>query len=501
MALISFVSSGESNRHPKLTNPERLRAEAERFDQLKQIAKFSSSGYVLPLFLLFNLADWYYYEHFAWEFLSYRLATVVGIFVLNKIIQRVNTLFVGQILCTIFILFCAVPLYMMVCKIGDSGSPYYAGLILVMIGMSSGFRFTWPFYVLNFCLITFPMIWLIPLTLDIQRSSFYFLNVLFLFSTGLIQMVSRIFNEKLHFKEYRSRLDLENEITNRDQVIKEKSQEAISLALLSKQFSPQVVHAITSGELDINRPVHRSDICVLFVDIVNSTERFLKLDREDLHSILTMYMDDVMSSLLKFDITIDKFMGDGILAFSNDPIRHADYIERMLYAALEIREKIEARQARYSELWMAEFQISIGIAAGFASVGFYGSSLHLKSYTAIGPVVNLAARLGSAAEPQQILVSNDVIRKLEKRNSEILNKFTFNSRGVVRLKGFETDLVQVSELKGMAEAEPAISTVKGNPPVCINGHGLLFLDTNERGIFVFKCRTCGHVAEEEKKAA
>lgn len=498
MALISFASSSVSKtaQNTKLSTPERLRAEAERFEQLKQIARFSSSGYVLPLFLIFNIADWYYYQHFAWEFLGYRLITVGGIFVLNKLIQRAPSLFVGQVLCTVFILFCAAPLYVMVYKIGDSGSPYYAGLILVMIGMSSGFRFTWPFYCLNFCLITLPMIWLVPLLLEIQRSSFYFLSALFLFSTGLIQMVSRIFNEKLHFKEYKSRLDLENEVSGRDKIIEVKSQEAINLALLSKQFSPQVVHAINAGELDINRPVHRADICVLFVDIVNSTERFVRLDREDLHSILTMYMDDVMSSLLKFDITIDKFMGDGILAFSNDPIRHADYLERVLYAALEIREKIQSKQAEYTELWMAEFQISIGIAAGFASVGFYGSSLHLKSYTAIGRVVNLAGRLGSAAEPQQILVSNEIIQKLEKRNSDILRKFSFNSKGSVKLKGFESDLIQVSELNGMSATEPAISTVKGNPPVCVNGHGLLFLDTNARGIFVFKCRTCGHTADE-----
>jgi adenylate cyclase len=467
-------------------------ADEERTRQLKGISAFSSSFYVLPLFLTFSLADHFFYSSHFFEFLAYRVSTVVIIVVLNALIQRQTTLLRVQVLCTLFILDCAAPLHLMLYRIGDSSSPYYAGLTLVAIGMAMGFRFTRGFYVLNLSLVITPFMGLILYFGDSLLPSG--LSLLFLASVGLIGTVSRVFQDDLHRREFESRQALEGELVARNRIIKEKTEEAVAMTHMAKQFSPQVVNAVKNGTLNLGRPVHRAEICVIFIDIVGSTDRFIRLDREDLHRVLTMYMEDTMDSLLKFDITIDKFLGDGVIGFSNDPIAHPEFIERVIEAAVLINTRITNRKRQYEELWLAPFEIGIGISTGYASVGFYGSDKHLKSYTAIGRVVNLAARLGSAAAGGQILLSNESVARLEKQASPLLEKVGFREIGSSKLKGFENDVIRIYEVQ--ERALNATAAGKPTSPICPFGHGELLLDVNDRGIFQYRCAQCSFAMKD-----
>src|SRR5690606_16230039 len=149
-------------------------------------------------------------------------------------------------------------------------------------------------------------------------------------------------------------------------------------AHLSSQFSPQVVEAIKNKKINVSSGVRRAKICAMFIDIVNSTERVTRVDKEKVHNVISQFMDDTIKILLKYDLTIDKFLGDGVLAFSNDPVSYPDFIERTVNAAFEVREKIKDRAEFYENNWLSEFQVKTGIAVGYANVGFYGSERYFR---------------------------------------------------------------------------------------------------------------------------
>jgi hypothetical protein len=116
-------------------------------------------------------------------------------------------------------------------------------------------------------------------------------------------------------------------------------------------------------------------------------------------------------------------------------------------------------------------------------VGFYGSDQYLKSYTALGEVVNLASRLCSSAAVNQIAVSEEVA-------SRIGESFTVRQIGAVALKGFEQPVVMF-EIQ-----EPESSEGPLDIEICPSGHGVLHLDVTSEGIHVFKCRTCGYTLDQ-----
>ena len=259
------------------------------------------------------------------------------------------------------------------------------------------------------------------------------------------------------------------------------------LSELGRQFSPQVVSAIKNGEIKLGDSAQGANICAIFVDIVNSTDRVTRIDNKHINKVISMFMEDASRYLLKYDLTIDKFMGDGVLAFSNAPFRYNDYIERTVRAAIELRDAIQKRQYLYENYWLNKFQIRIGVASGFANVGFYGSKDYYHSYTAIGPVVNLASRLCSVAEPNEIVIPYSVAEELD------IECFDLEYIGTKNLKGFERDIIKAYRVLGVKDvATTPFDTV--NCPKCTT---LMHLDTNSQGIYEFICRNCGAVLAED----
>ena len=82
-------------------------------------------------------------------------------------------------------------------------------------------------------------------------------------------------------------------------------------------------------------PLKSAKICAIFIDIVKSTDKVTKLHESDIELCLARFLDSCLTTFLKYDLTIDKFHGDGLLAFSNMPMPREDYIERTCMAALE----------------------------------------------------------------------------------------------------------------------------------------------------------------------
>jgi class 3 adenylate cyclase len=467
---------------------EELR-ERERKEEIRAALRVCCSKMSLPLYMAFWFADLIYEPQLKWEFLALRSLMIPICLLIFYGVTRARTLEQVENICLFFAFANSSLITIMIYRTEGVRSPYYAGLNLVAVGILAFFpwsRKKLPLAVMTVFLPYYAYgLFLWP---DEGELVSLGLNTYFIIGNVVVSLVKHHFTEELRKNEIQSRLKLQYEIASRETIIREKTHEALNLSLLTKHFSPQVVQAIRSGKLNLSAGSHRSDICAIFVDIVNSTDHVVKIDINKISAVLSMFMEDTMKVLLKYDITIDKFLGDGVLAFSNAPVHHDDFIERVVNAALEIRARIANRRPAYMEHWMNELQIRVGIATGCANVGFYGSDEYFKSYTAIGGVVNLASRLCAAAPPDSIWVCPDVARRLETAN------YNVKLIGTPFLKGFESESIMVYEVLENGSATAGNEEIH----VCPNHHGVLHLDNSELGIYVLKCRECDYVMDGER---
>lgn len=466
----------------------------EKLDEIRDVLRIISNKMVLPLYFLFWICDLVYVPHLKWEFLGIRASVIPVCFIVQIRLKRTKTFADAQNLALFYMACLASAINLMIVLIGDATSPYYAGLNLVALGCLTFFPWTKLYYWLTCSIIYVPYYaFVFSEAHNKEELVGVVISSFFIISTVLISFFIRYFNEELRLLELIGRKKLELEITTRNEVIKEKTEEGLRVANLAKQFSPQVVHALGTGKIKDIYSINRHQICAIFIDIVNSTDRVVRIDKDDLHSVISQFMDDTMRILLKYDITIDKFLGDGVLGFSNAPISYDDYCDRVLRAAFEIRARISDNQSHYIPYWMNALEIRIGISSGYANVGFYGSDEYFRTYTAIGKVVNLASRLCAMAEPNQILCSGDIPRRTKDGNH-----FMFNDLGAKSIRGFESDLISVFDVR---PSDAVLTTQPKGVHSCPKGHGVLQIDVNEVGHYVFKCRLCNHVHGDDSGSA
>lgn len=367
-------------------------------------------------------------------------------------------------------------------------SPYYAGLNLVALIAIFFIPYNIAALIMAVALIYIPYVVIGVFHVKSENDlRLLLMNSGFCIGTIAVAMAIRRLGDRTRRSEVLAQVALAREISDREFIIREKSQETAKLSRLSNQFSPQVVEAIRTGGIQLEAKARRNEICSIFIDIVNSTSRVVRVDKDKVHKVISMFLEDTVRILLKYDLTIDKFMGDGILAFSNDPVKHQNFSERTVRAAIEIRDKIRSRQDEYENSWLNQLQIRIGVSRGYANVGFYGNEKLYRCYTAIGPVVNLACRLCSSAEPDQIVISQDVVESLP------TGVFSLDFLGKKTLKGFEEDLIKCYSVTGYSIQSEKHSDHSIDCPAC--NSGTLFLDSNEKGLFVFRCRSCGHILD------
>jgi len=148
------------------------------------------------------------------------------------------------------------------------------------------------------------------------------------------------------------------------------------------------------------------DATILFADIRSYTTLAQAMEPAELSRLLNFFYDECAAAIWQQDGLLNKVIGDAVLAIFNFPIRHADHARKALTAARDIQERCTERCKRelvgYG-LDASELGVGIGIDSGLTTFGEFGHA-H-TDFTAIGSVVNLAARLQSLAAPGQILMS------------------------------------------------------------------------------------------------
>jgi len=183
------------------------------------------------------------------------------------------------------------------------------------------------------------------------------------------------------------------------------------LSRLKRFFSPQLAELIVAGGADDPLKTHRRDITVCFLDLRGFTAFAETAEPEEVMGVLREYHAGMGKLILEYEGTLERFTGDGMMIFFNDPVPLPNPGERAVRMSLEMRERVAVLIDRWRKLGY-ELDLGIGIAQGYATIGAIGFDGRWD-YGAIGSVTNLAARLCSEAKPNQILISKRVMVSIE----------------------------------------------------------------------------------------
>jgi class 3 adenylate cyclase len=178
---------------------------------------------------------------------------------------------------------------------------------------------------------------------------------------------------------------------------------------LRRFLSPQLAELVVSDENLLQS--HRREIVVVFCDLRNFTPFARNNEPEEVMGILGEYHQAIGALIHEYKGTLERFTGDGIMAFFNDPVPQDDAAERAVRMSIGIRDAVRELAARWSRRGH-DLALGIGIAQDFATLGRIGFEGRFD-YAAIGSVTNLAARLCSDAGAWQVLVTDRVLAATE----------------------------------------------------------------------------------------
>jgi PAS domain S-box-containing protein len=178
---------------------------------------------------------------------------------------------------------------------------------------------------------------------------------------------------------------------------------------LSKYLSPQVYASIFSGEQSVEIASKRKKLTVFFSDIADFAETTDSLESDELTNLLNHYLTEMSTIALDYGATIDKYVGDSIIAFFGDPESRGvkEDARACVNMAIAMQRRIRELQSEWLDMGLEQpFQVRMGINTGYCTVGNFGSADRMD-YTIIGNEVNLAARLESNAEVGGILMAHE----------------------------------------------------------------------------------------------
>jgi class 3 adenylate cyclase/CheY-like chemotaxis protein len=178
------------------------------------------------------------------------------------------------------------------------------------------------------------------------------------------------------------------------------------MSRLRRFLSPQLAELIVDSGDESFLESHRREIVVVFCDLRGFTSFAEASDPEEVMGVLQEYFEALGDLIFRFEGTLERFTGDGLMVFFNDPVRCEDGPARAIRMGVAMRTRVRG----LAETWARQghdLSLGIGIAQGYATLGRIGFEGR-HDYAAIGSVTNLAARLCAEAEPWQILCSERV---------------------------------------------------------------------------------------------
>jgi len=196
-----------------------------------------------------------------------------------------------------------------------------------------------------------------------------------------------------------------------EQRVAEQVAQLERLSRLKRFFSPQLAEAIVAGGAEDPLRTHRREVTVAFLDLRGFTAFAETSEPEEVMGVLREYHAEMGRLILEHEGTLERFTGDGMMVFFNDPVAVPDPAARAIRMAVAMQERVASLSAGWRKRGY-DLALGVGIAQGYATIGAIGFEGRLD-YGAIGTVTNLAARLCGEAKGGQILVSSKVAAAVE----------------------------------------------------------------------------------------
>jgi adenylate cyclase len=209
---------------------------------------------------------------------------------------------------------------------------------------------------------------------------------------------------------------------------------------LSRFLSPNLVEKVLNGQMVLEKGGEYKNVTIMFSDIRGFTTMSERRKPDEIVGLLNDYFESMVEIVFQHGGTLDKFMGDAIMALWGAPISTPDDPVMAVGAAVRMQRLLTSLNEKFKERFGEELAIGIGIDTGPVVAGLMGSSKTI-SYTVVGGYVNRASRLCSAASAGEVLISEDTFRLVEKH-------FLVKEKEPIKCKGI-AELVRVYRVLDM----------------------------------------------------
>src|SRR3954454_4275151 len=232
--------------------------------------------------------------------------------------------------------------------------------------------------------------------------------------------------------------------------------EALVRSNFERYFAPNIAAEIAQQDAVVPLGGERRPITILFSDIRGFTSMAESMGPDAIAQLLTEYFSEMVEIIFEHGGTLDKFVGDAIMALWGAPIAHADDADRALRAAVAMQHGVARLNQQWALAGRPEIGVGIGINYGEVFAGNIGSHRRLE-YTVIGDAVNVASRLCSEAGPGEILVSEALCQVVK-------DQADYEYLPAMALRG-RTRSVQVYRVKGVGSRESAVGSRPSDPTI------------------------------------
>jgi class 3 adenylate cyclase len=207
---------------------------------------------------------------------------------------------------------------------------------------------------------------------------------------------------------------LHDQLEDWNRTLADKVQEQLNqlqrMEKLKRYLSPQIAATVLGDENDLFK-THRREVTIVFVDLRGFTAFSDTAEPEEVINFLRHYHQEMGQLIFKFEGTLERFMGDGIVIIFNDPIPCENHVRKAVQMTLEMRDRVKLLR----QTWLKQgynLDLGVGLAFGYATLGTVGFEGRMD-YGSVGNLPNLAARMCSEAKGGQILTDQKTMSQLD----------------------------------------------------------------------------------------
>ena len=246
-----------------------------------------------------------------------------------------------------------------------------------------------------------------------------------------IELLARV-RAMMRLKEMHDTLEEWNRTLS--ETVKKQVADLERMARLKRYLSPQIAETILGDDNDLFK-THRREITIVFLDLRGFTAFSDNAEPEEVMEFLRHYHSEMGKLIFKYEGTLERFMGDGIVIIFNDPLSCEEHAHKAAHMALEMRHRVKELRVTWLKMGY-DLDLGVGLATGYATLGTVGFEGRMD-YSTVGNLPNLAARMCAEAKGGQILTDQKTMSRLE--------------------NAFEAESIQELNLKGINRPMPAFN--------------------------------------------